>query len=154
MHSRTPATPSRVSALVLIVLAVTTGCQRQNASNDEMPKSSGEVTLAGEGEPAIELAIDYGDGAEKRFTRIPWKEGMTVLGALDHAKRHPRGIRYEKSGAGESALLTGIDGLANEPGRDGRNWLYRVNGKLADKSFDAYVLSAGDVILWKFEKYE
>ena len=35
---------------------------------------------------------------------------------------------------------------------DGKNWLYRVNGKLADKSAGAYVLAPGDVILWRFEK--
>jgi hypothetical protein len=50
--------------------------------------------------------------------------------------------------------LTRIDDLANETAREGKNWLYRVNGKLADKSAGAYVLSPGDVILWRFEVYE
>jgi hypothetical protein len=144
------------SVLVLILLVVLTsgiGCQKKQSAKDR-GAAHAEVTLAGEGEPAVELAIDYGDGCEKRFRRIPYKHGMTVLAALEFAAAHPRGIKFESSGAGESALLTSIDDLSNEGGRDGRNWIYRVNGKLATKSFDAYTLSPNDVILWKFEQYE
>jgi hypothetical protein len=110
--------------------------------------------VAAEGEPAVELVIAYGDGVEKRFKRIPFQEGMTVLAAMKFAGQHSRGITFEKSGSGDAALLTKIDDLANQPGANGKNWLYRVNGKLATKSFDAYILAAGDVILWKFEEYE
>ncbi len=51
-------------------------------------------------------------------------------------------------------MLTAIDGVTNESGGgESRNWIYRVNGKLATVSFDAYTLVPGDVILWRFEKY-
>jgi hypothetical protein len=149
MHQRPPTL-----ILVLAVFIAIIGCRRDESSIDRSAGPPNTVKLAAEGEPAVELMINYGDGSEKRFTRIPFQDGMTVLAALRHAEKHPRGIIFEKSGSGEAALLTSIDDLVNQAGADGKNWLYRVNGKLATKSFDAYVLSPGDVILWSFEKYE
>jgi hypothetical protein len=130
------------------------GCQRDASMSDALQEGPKKVRLAARGDPAVELVINYGDGAEKRFTGIPFAEEMTVLGALQFAAEHPRGIRFEKSGSGEAALLTKIDDLANQAGDGDKNWIYRVNGKLASKSFDAYVLAPGDVILWKFEAYK
>ena len=138
----------------VVFLLALVGCQRDTSSSDAPALGEKAAKLAGEGEPAVELVIDYGDGAEKRFAQIPWQEGMTVLGALRFAADHPRGIEFEKSGSGESTLLTKIDELANQASENGKNWLYRVNGKLANKSCDAYVLSPGDVILWRYEEYE
>jgi hypothetical protein len=102
-------------------------------------------------EPAtesIQLIVDFGDGAEKHFPKIAWRDGMTVLDVLLAAKRHPRGIQFEYRGKDATAFLTSIDGLANE-GR-GRNWLFRVNGKLAEQSFATTPLRAGDAVLWRF----
>jgi hypothetical protein len=142
-----------MKALILTpILLVVVGCTPDQPSADASRRNN--VALAAEGQPAVELVIDYGDGAEKRFTRIPHRDGMTALAALQFAARHPRGIAIESSGSGSAALVTKIDDLANEAGADAKNWLYRVNGKLADKSCGAYVLSPGDVILWKFEEYE
>ena len=140
--------------LLLLLSVALAGCQRVGSSSDESAGAPQKVELAAEGEPAVELVINYGDGFEKRYTRIPFEKGMTVLAALRHVAKHPRGITFEKSGSAEAALLTKIDDLANQAGAAGKNWLYRVNGKLATKSFDAYVLSPGNVILWAFEKYE
>ncbi|MEX2138411.1 MAG: DUF4430 domain-containing protein [Pirellulales bacterium] len=144
--------PSLISLLVVALALV--GCQRDVSLSDESASAPAQIKLAGEGEPAVELVVNYGDGAEKRFTRIPIAEGMTVLGALQFAADHPRGITFQKSGSGEAALLTKLDDLTNQGGGDDKNWIYRVNGKLASKSFDAYVLAPGDVILWRFEEYE
>jgi hypothetical protein len=98
----------------------------------------------------VRLAIDYGDGVEKHFTALAWREGMSVLDATKAAQEHPRGIKFQFRGSGETAFLTQIDDLKNE-GR-GRNWIYRVNGELAERSFAAIKLAAGDTVLWKFEK--
>jgi hypothetical protein len=102
-------------------------------------------------EKNVKLTIDYGDGVQKVFVAIPWKEKLTVFAALEAAARHPRGIKVTQQGTGERLLVTAIDDVKNE-GR-GRNWLYEVNGKLADKSAGVYELSAGDAILWRFAKY-
>jgi hypothetical protein len=100
------------------------------------------------GDKTVKLTIDYGDGVQKVFPALPWQEKMTVLAALDAAQKHPRGIKLAYQGSGERVLVTAIDGLKNE-GR-GKNWLYEVNGKLADKSCGVHELSAGDAVLWRF----
>ena len=106
-------------------------------------------------EPAQELVkvvVDYGDGVQKHFTSIPWKEEMTVFTALEAAGKHSRGVKITHQGKGETVLVTAIDDLKNE-GR-GRNWLYEVNGKLGDRSSAVMPLKAGDSVLWRFRKYE
>jgi hypothetical protein len=99
---------------------------------------------------SVRLVIDYGDGAEKHFTALAWREGITVLDAMKAAQDHPRGIQFQFRGAGATAFLTQIDDLKNEG--SGRNWIYRVNGEFAERSFAAAKLEAGDAVLWKFEK--
>ena len=58
---------------------------------------------------------------------------------------------FKFKGKRATALLTKIDDIENEG--QGRNWLYRVNRKLADRSFGVFKLKAGDTVLWKFDKY-
>lgn len=102
-------------------------------------------------EPAaavVRLTIDYGDGVEKHFTRIPWREGMTALDTLVEAKKHARGVQFEHRGSGETAFVTQIDDLKNEG--NGRNWLYRVNDQPGTTSSGIFKLSRDDRVLWKF----
>jgi hypothetical protein len=111
--------------------------------------------LRAEPDPAapssIRLVISYGDGVEKHFTALPFKEGMTVLDAMTLAQAHPRGIKLDVAGSGERAFLKSIDGLANEGGGKGaRNWLYSVNGKMADRGSGVMTLNPGDTVLWSF----
>jgi len=96
----------------------------------------------------VRMVVDYGDGVQKHFTQIPYRSGMTVLDAMQYAQRHKRGIQATTRGSGPTAFLKAIDGLANEG--NGRNWTYRVDGKLPDHSFAIHRLSAGATILWKF----
>jgi hypothetical protein len=100
----------------------------------------------------VKLSVDYGDGVQKHFLSITWQRGMTVLDVMRAADRHPRGIGFQYRGKRATALLTAIDDVQNEGGR-GRNWIYRVNGKLADRSFAIYELQSGDKVLWKFDVY-
>ncbi|MBI3462578.1 MAG: DUF4430 domain-containing protein [Planctomycetes bacterium] len=100
----------------------------------------------------IRLVVDYNDGVEKHFTRIAWKKDMKVLDAMNQAKASPHGITLTYRGSGATAFLTQIDDLKNEGGGAGKkNWLYRVNGKLASKSFGVYILEPRDVVTWKFD---
>ncbi len=94
------------------------------------------------------LTIDYGDGVQKHFPRLAWKESMTVLDAMQAAQDHPRGITFRYRGRGATAFLVQIDDLENQ-GRD-RNWLYRINGKLADRSFAVQTVQPKDQITWEF----
>jgi hypothetical protein len=113
--------------------------------------SAAEEPKKAETTPTVTVIVDYGDGVQKHFTALAWKEGQTVLDALRSAEAHPRGIQLEVSGTGAKAFLMKIDNLENE-GR-GRNWIYRVNGKKADSGMGVRQLAAGDSVLWSFEKY-
>lgn len=99
----------------------------------------------------VRLVVDYGDGVQKHFTALAWHDGMTVLDAMQLAVKHPRGIKMKYRGKGATAFLTQIDELENEGAK--RNWIYRVNDKLGDRSFAIQTLKPGDTILWKFGEY-
>lgn len=101
---------------------------------------------------AVTLIIDYGDGVEKRFAALTAAKDATVLDVLNAAQKHARGIRFEYKGKGETGLLTQIDDVKNEGA--GRNWIFRVNDKLGDRSFAISPVQAGDVVLWKFAEYK
>jgi hypothetical protein len=101
--------------------------------------------------PVVRMVIDYGDGVEKHFTALVWKDGMTILDALQAAKAHARGIKFTYRGEESTAFLTHIDELENEG--NGKNWVFRVNDKLGTKSFAVTSLKAGDTVLWKFGEY-
>jgi hypothetical protein len=103
----------------------------------------------------VQLTIDYGDGGQKGLPAIPWRDGMTVLDALESAKANQHGITFTQRGSGETAMITKIDDLANQEGAEGaKNWLYYINDRLADKSCGAATLKPGDSILWKFQAKE
>ena len=99
----------------------------------------------------VRMTVDYGDGAQKVFYALPWKEKITVLAALQAAEKHPRGIKVEHQGSGGTTLITSIDGAVNE-GR-GSNWIFEVNGKLGEKSCALVELKPGDAVLWRFGDY-
>ena len=112
---------------------------------DESPRKSDNKTVT--------VIIDFGDRAKsKRFDKIPWREKMTVLDAMKATKKRSPKVRFEYRGSGATALLTKIDDVKNE-GASGLNWIYRVNGKLGNRSFGVFKLKAHDTVQWKFGKY-
>ena len=104
--------------------------------------------------PIVRLVIDYGDGVQKHFTQLRWKDGATVYSQLQDATRHPRGIRTQQRGKGATLLVTQIDDVGNEGAAGtGRNWIFRVNGEIGERSAAICPLAAGDTVLWSFETY-
>jgi hypothetical protein len=99
------------------------------------------------------LAIDFGNGARREFAALAWAEGMTVGDLLRVAREFQPGLAFSHKGAGASALLTSIDGVANGA-VDGRFWLYEVNGRSGDVSFEIQPVATGDRILWAFKLAE
>jgi len=105
------------------------------------------------GTKTVTLTIDYGDGFQKRFVNIRWRKGMTVLDAMQSAKRHKRAqFDFTYRGRGATALLSKIDDVGNEGGGK-RNWIYSVNKQKGDRSFGICKLHSGDAVLWRFETY-
>jgi hypothetical protein len=74
---------------------------------------------------------------------------MTVADLLHSEPR----VSLAAQGSGASAFLTQLGGVANE-GAAGRNWVYSVNGRPADRSFAVYELQANDHVLWTFARGE
>jgi Domain of unknown function (DUF4430) len=108
-------------------------------------------TVAQESSQTVRLTIDYGDGVEKSFTRLDWKEKMTVFDALQAAEKHERGIKLKQTGSGETIFITAIDDAENE-GQGGRNWRYSVNDKPARMSAGVAELKAGDTVVWRYRQ--
>lgn len=102
----------------------------------------------------VRMVVDYGDGVQKHFTQLKWEEGAAVFDVMQAAMRHPRGIRAKYRGKGETLLVTEIDGLKSEAaGAGSRNWIFRVNGQLGQRSAGISPVKAGDTVLWSFETY-
>lgn len=97
----------------------------------------------------IALTIDFGDGRPKNFEAIAWRSGMTVADAMKAAS----GVTFSQKGSGQSAFVTSIDGVQNQ-GADAKNWMYKINSKVADRSFAVYELKPGDRILWTFGPWQ
>lgn len=103
----------------------------------------------------VRLTIDYHDGVEKSFTSLPHTKGMTVADALRLAAAHPRGIKIEHKGSGDTFFLVQIDDLKNQgAGKTALNWQYAVNGKPGSVGAGAAVLQPGDSVLWSFDIYK
>jgi hypothetical protein len=106
----------------------------------------------GRADATVRLVIDYGDGVEKHFTQIRWRPEQTVLDLLLQAQKHPHGVTFKHRGSGGTAFVYQIDDVKNEG--QGLNWVFSINGDLADRSCGICPVKAGDRILWKFGKYE
>ena len=114
------------------------GCDSSKELPAELQRAIGTVMVE----------IDF--GSEKRMKSIPvvCSPDSTVLMSLERAQ-NMKMLKFESRGSGETAFVSAIDGVANE-GSDGRNWIYRVNEKLGDKSAGIYAVGPGDTISWSF----
>lgn len=98
----------------------------------------------------VSLRIKFGDGKQKSVT-LPVTGQMTVANLLVEAQKKER-LTFKMKGEGKSAFLTELDGVKNEGGL-GRNWVYRVNDELGDRSFAVFPVKPGDKVEWKFDSY-
>lgn len=101
--------------------------------------------------PTVSLTIDFGNGVERRYAALPWREGMTVLDAMRAAAEFRPGLTFAYRGEGESAFLTAIDGTANA-GADGGNWVYEINDEKASESMGLATLEPADAVLWRYSR--
>ena len=135
-------------ALLLLVMLLFRSTALQQNSSTHPGGTAADDSIAVPTGKTVTLAIEFADGS-LRHDYLPWHEGMTVENLLAAASHLPKGIQFAQQGSGESALLTEINGTANEGG-SGRNWTYSVNGQQADRSFAVYRLQPDDHVLWTF----
>ena len=163
-----PKNPTLLRTLLTIAMCITV-LAAINTINDFGPVAVGQTTetaqttdesesprpISEKAAPAsiAELTIDYGDGAQKRFTAVPWKEGMTVQDAMQFAKAHPHGVTFQSRGKGKFGFLSQIDDVKNQAG-GGRNWIFYVNQERAEASFAVTEVPKAGAILWRFEEYK
>jgi len=110
----------------------------------------------------VALTIDYSNGAQKHFSSIPWKKGLTILDALQASGGIPpkAAITFGSDRSGHVLGLT-IDEVPPEGARDSE-WVVWVNAKSfgsrlgTETSFgfnpderESNLLNAGDHVLVK-----
>lgn len=102
------------------------------------------VTPEPEMQDKVTITIDGGVTTEVSFTA-----GMTVHEAMQNADAMGA-FQYETSD--HSSLGVFVESI-NGIGKDsGKNWILRVNGKLATVGASGYELQSGDQITWTYEK--
>ncbi|MEF8729609.1 MAG: hypothetical protein V5B34_15615 [Accumulibacter sp.] len=77
----------------------------------------------------VAVTIDYSNGAHKHFSSIPWKEGLTILGAIQASEGIVPGvtISFGSDRVGHVLKLV-IDGSPREDG-PASEWVVWVNAK-------------------------
>ncbi|MBI2633979.1 MAG: DUF4430 domain-containing protein [Parcubacteria group bacterium] len=102
---------------------------------------------------AVTLKIDYGDGTSATITDYLHKENETLFEFMKFIpkKDEKQFIEY-KEYSGLGVLITRIGSKSN--GEEDKYWQYLVNGEFAKVGADSYILGAGDIVEWKFQKPE
>lgn len=137
----------RVVTLMVVCCALTlfTGCQKSSAPG--VP--GGQTVVAG----TVELEVVFKPERENLQVVVPCSADSTVFSILQRAE-NMGDLKFESIGlSDEMKFVTSIDGIDNQAG-SGDNWVYRVNGKLGDKSSGVYDVHPGDQIQWTFGKYD
>ena len=142
------------SVLAVFVLMTVAALGMQAAGDPQGSAAASPSTAAAITKP-IRLSVDYRDGVIKTFTSLPHQPGMTAFDALQAAGKHPRGVKIETRGSGETAFVVAIDDLKNQGGgAEARNWQFRVNGELGKRGSGVTELVPGDEVLWVFEVFK
>jgi hypothetical protein len=140
----------RASALIVLGCLVSQFAAAQFATETGVDAEEHTETAQ---DQTVALVIDFGDGFEERYTALPFRNEMTILDLLNAAKDHSRSLPFAFRGKGETAFLTSLDNVGNQ-GREGRNWIYYVNGQIGEQSFAITKIQAGDRVAWRLETYE
>ncbi len=136
--------------LLIVMLSLVTGCSQTPTHQESAPTPAAKAAV-------VDLTVDDSGGHVKHFT-LPFQSGMTVLDVMNEAHNNANGIQlvyHPTSGNPATFFLDSIDGVANQGGgAKSRNWIYRVNSKLGDRSFGVCKVAASVQISWKFDIYD
>lgn len=125
-----------------IALLVAVGCEQvKEAEAAATPRSAGTVQLIIKAPQKDELVVD-----------VPCSDDSTVFSIMERAK-NMGDLNFESRGKGDTVFLDSIQGVENG-GASGDNWVYRVNGELADKSCGVFEVAPKDEIVWSYGKVE
>ena len=118
-------------------------------------KTAQSGAVIGDSLPAIgnvQLEIKFNSDRENIKIEVPCTSDSTVFTILERARKNGE-LDFESTGReADKKFVTSIGGVDNLVSA-GDNWVYRVNGKLGDKSSGLYPVEPGDEVLWVFGKY-
>lgn len=113
------------------------------------PEATDAPARAASAAPAGRATVQLDDGeSAPQSIHVPWDAG-TALELLRRAGERDPAFAPEV----DMAMVTAIGGRRNQ-GAEGRNWLFEVNGRLAEVGAGAAPVRAGDRVLWRFAKSE
>jgi hypothetical protein len=137
----------RVFSWVLFACAIcfACGCEKTSQSGAVIDDNSPVIGN-------VQLEIEFNSERENIKIEVPCTSDSTVFTVLELAQKNGE-LKFESNGRGaDMRFVTSIGGVDNLAAA-GDNWVYRVNGKLGDKSSGLYSVKPGDDVLWVFGEY-
>ncbi len=128
---------------VLIMPALTVSCQIASPEGQEVQEGQKEQASE-ESEARLIVTRDFGC-KEVLDKSVPIEEGESALGVL----RRMAEVKTRYGGG----FVSGINGVVSEYPESNEDWLYYVNGVLANVGAGSYDLCAGDVEFWDFHAW-
>ena len=121
------------------------GCAEQSA--DQPADQSADAKAC---DQSVDVSVV--NHAEKKTTTLFKKElclnqSETALEALEETE-----LPIVKTGKGEMAYVTAVDGIREKSAGASSGWVFGVNDKPAQVGAGAYQLKDGDRLEWRFEK--
>lgn len=129
------------------------GARGEGVAADSTATQGGWVPAPRPVGKTVALSIDFGNGATREFTALPWRDGMMVADLMDAARHFRPSINYTQKGTQAQAFLTALEGVSQQASSD-NYWFYEINGKRGIRSFGIQPLLPGDRVLWKFGPQE
>ena len=98
---------------------------------------------------SLKIVVDD-EKAEFEFT--PLDSTLSLADVMKKVAAAEKEFSFKSRGRGDTFFVTEINGQKNEGAR-GRNWIFKVNGKLGNKSAGIFEIKAGDKVEWIFKTY-
>lgn len=143
----------KIYALFILIIFVISGCSIKSADDyysETAPSGKFDATVS----ISCDTAVKYNSKKRSKAVvlrnyAVSFNEGDTVFSALKKACKENK-IQFEFDGSGDSVYVKGIDYLYEFDCGDLSGWEYSVNGKFPGVGCNAYRLSDGDIISWKY----
>lgn len=115
------------------------------------------VQQSGEGGTDQEISVSMlvnAPGQEIRSYSAVIDQDSTVLELMEELREKYDNFQFTSKGSGDLVLIRSINDVENQGmGEEALNWIYTVNGKLAEFGVGKYTLSNQDVVEWKYSTY-
>ena len=140
--------------IVAVLVAILFFIQAYRKGVNREARQEAELREAAIANSAVALSVTWSNEKRLPLFEVTWSPGLTVRDLMLTAQDEGA-LTFEETGEGDAAMLTAIGDTTNEgAGTDSQNWIFRVNGKMADRSFAIYELEKGDIVSWEFSTYE